>query len=370
MKKQWKMWVLLSSTLALLTGCWDQKMLKDTIFMSAASYQIAPDGRIDGAIAVHSYISNQEAPVSKIYHATASSPRSGRVQLNEQLSGTLMTAKNRVFLIEDDLAKKGIIQLSDVLYRTPESPLIARYVIIDGKPNEIINMKQVGEELIGEYLSGVILTAEKQSLVPVETLQTICTLLFDEGKGLALPYAKFNKENMSVEIKGIALFNGEKFSGITLKDEEAKALLLLSNKKNKYMTMTDKVKMNGKEYIVSYDVAKAKSKLKIKVRSNHQLEVKVPVSLKVSITEFTYGEVGSDDLIKKIENTINKNVQNKAEKVVEKLQKANCDFLEVGRELMAYHPDVWKELEWKKDYAQIDIKPDVTVEVIHRGIIN
>jgi spore germination protein KC len=37
---------------------------------------------------------------------------------------------------------------------------------------------------------------------------------------------------------------------------------------------------------------------------------------------------------------------------------------------MAYHPDVWKELEWKKDYAQIDIKPDVTVEVIHRGIIN
>ncbi|MBY6087029.1 hypothetical protein ABEP17_18055 [Priestia flexa] len=71
-------------------------------------------------------------------------------------------------------------------------------------------------------------------------------MLFDEGKGLALPYAKFNKENMSVEIKGIALFNGEKFSGITLKDEEAKALLL-SNKKNKYMTMTDKVKMNGKK---------------------------------------------------------------------------------------------------------------------------
>ena len=74
------------------------------------------------------------------------------------------------------------------------------------------------------------------------------------------------------------------------------------------------------------------------------VKVTIPLHVKVSINEFTKNEMSSPALIKNVQEEIEEVLQKKAEKVVVKLQKANCDFLEIGREVAAYHPIYGKGL--------------------------
>ncbi|KNH18611.1 hypothetical protein ACS78_22490 [Priestia megaterium] len=146
-------------------------------------------------------------------------------------------------------------------------------------------------------------------------------------------------------------------------------LLLLGNQKDKYMIMSHKITIHDQKYVVSYDVSGAKAKMDVKSDAMHGAKVTIPLHVKVSINEFTKNEMSSPALTKKVQEEIEKILQKKAEKVVGKLQKANCDFLEIGREAAAYHPSIWKRLKWRQDYKNISINPKVQVEIIHRGII-
>ncbi|WP_162595935.1 Ger(x)C family spore germination protein [Bacillus sp. CGMCC 1.16541] len=352
-----------------LTGCWDQRVLKDTVFMSTVAYEKTGDNQIQETVSVHSYVTKENQPINKVFTVTGGSPRQGRMELNQQISGSLMSAKVRVILVQDELAREGMLEISDVLYRTPESPLSAKYAIVQGSPSEIINLQRVGEELIGEYLSGIVRTAEQSSAVPIETIQTICTVLFDPGKGLALPYLRLNEQNQSADIIGTALFDGDQFSGVTLNTVQSAMLLLLADRKAKYMMMSDYVTVDGQKNVVSYDIIGSKSKLKIKMDSVNIISVTVPTKVKVEISEFTHNQL-TQKKVKKVEKKLEAILQKRAENVVNKLQEANCDFLEIGRELMAYYPKEWKQLDWKKDYGEISIKPEVSVEIIHKGVIN
>ncbi|PLR67206.1 Ger(x)C family spore germination C-terminal domain-containing protein [Bacillus sp. UMB0893] len=59
-----------------------------------------------------------------------------------------------------------------------------------------------------------------------------------------------------------------------------------------------------------------------------------------------------------------------SEETAAKLQAAKCDFFGIDRELIAYHPAIWKKVKWDEDYQNGLIEPKVSVEIIHHGIIN
>lgn len=366
--------VKISLALVLLlsqTGCWDQKTLKETIFASATSFEKGKKGKIITNVAVQSYTTKEIQSVNKTYKATASSPREARIHLNEQLSSQLMSAKNRVYLIENKLAEEeGILPLLDVMYRTPESPLNGKYVIVDGSPSEILNLEQVGQELIGGYLAGLIETAEANSEVPEETVQSICTILFDKGKGLVLPYVKLNQTNKTASVIGSALFHHDKFSGVTLDEIETKLLLVLGNKKQKYMQIADNIKIDGKKETMSYEVNNTEADLKIHQNKMGHITVNVPLKMGIDILEFPHNQLEYRSEILLLEKRLSKMLTKRADKVMKKTQKANSDFLGIGRELEAYHPKIWKTVNWEKDYKKITIKPQIKVTIDYKGIIN
>ncbi|MCK6256399.1 Ger(x)C family spore germination protein [Fictibacillus sp. KIGAM418] len=366
---QKKMIVFLGLVL-ILTGCWDQKQLKDTIFAASSSFEEGKKGEIITNIAIQSYTAKEIQSINKTYKTQAASPRNARVKLNDQLSSVLMYAKNQTFLVQNKLASKGILPLLDILYRTPESPLNAKYIIVKGSPGTILSLEQVGQELIGSYLAGLIDTAETNSQVPKETIQSMCTILFDKGKGLGLPYVKLNETNKTASVLGIALFHRDKFSGVTLNRKESKLLLLLANRKNKHMINSDKVKVDGKKENISYEVNKSDAELEISKGSAGHLVVNIPMTIDITINEFPHDHLDSKKEITLLEDHLGKMLQHQAYSVMKKTQKANCDFLGIGRELMAYHPEIWKKQNWDKDYRKITFKPKVKVSLNYKGIIN
>lgn len=370
MSNRYKTLIFLSLISMVLTGCWDQKMLKNTVFMSATSFQVASDDEILTTTAIHSYTTKEQQPNNKTYFVTAFSPRNAKIKLNQQMSGTVMTAKNKIFLIQDELAEKGLFQIADVLYRNPENPLNGKFVVVEEAPNEILNLQKVGEELIGEYLAGLIKTSETSSVIPVETIQSMCTVLFDEGKGLVLPYMKLYKENSTANVVGTALFHKDKFSGVTMNLEQSKTLLIMADRKDKSMDMSHKISFKGKKLVVSYDISDAKAKMKISEDLNQKVKVSIPIEVQIEVNEFPHDHLYEKKVLKEVKKGVTAHLQKQSEDVADKLKEANCDFFGIGRELIAYHPALWKKVKWEEDYPNILIEPKVSVEIVHHGIIN
>ncbi|MFY0761689.1 Ger(x)C family spore germination protein [Metabacillus dongyingensis] len=370
MISRYKKMILFPMFILVLCGCWDQKMLKNTVLLSATALQIASDDEILVTTAIQSYTSKEQQPINKTYFVTAFSSRNAKIKLNQQMSGTVMSAKNKVFLIQDELAGKGLLQIADVLYRNPENPLNGKFAVVEENPQEILNLQKVGEELIGEYLAGLIKTSETSSVIPVETIQSMCTILFDEGKGLVLPYIIMDKKNGTADVAGTALFHKDKFSGVTMNLEQSKTLLLMADRKEKLMDMSHKINYNGKKLTVAYDVADSKAKMKIMKDLNHKVKVSIPMNVQIEINEFPHDHLYEKKVLKKVNKEVTKYLQRQSEETAAKLQESNCDFFGIGRELIAYHPAIWKKVKWEEDYPNILIEPKVSVEIVHHGIIN
>ncbi|WP_282035267.1 Ger(x)C family spore germination protein [Metabacillus indicus] len=354
----------------LLSGCWDQKLLKNTVFMSATAFQVKSEDEVLVTTSIHTYTTKEQRPVNKTYSVVAKSTRDSKIKLNQEASGFLMTAKNKVFLLQDDLAKKGLLQFADVLYRTPESPLNGKFIIVEKDPKAILELQKVGDELIGENLAGLIKTMEFESAVPTETIQSICTVLFDEGKGLMLPYMKLNESNQAAEITGAALFHKDKYTGVTINTDQTKLLLALSNKRNKAMMINDTIPFKDEQLTVSYEISHSKGNLKIEKDGLNKVKVKLPFKAELDIMEFPHDRLYEKSVLENLQKGIEKKLQQNMEETISIIQEANCDYLGIGRELIAYHPEMWKKLDWEKDYPEISIEPEVSVEIVHHGIIN
>ncbi|WP_251026671.1 Ger(x)C family spore germination C-terminal domain-containing protein [Bacillus sp. ISL-46] len=47
------------------------------------------------------------------------------------------------------------------------------------------------------------------------------------------------------------------------------------------------------------------------------------------------------------------------------MQKANCDVLGIGRQIKAYHPNIWKSINWLKDFPEMSIEPNFDVQILN-----
>lgn len=268
-----------------------------------------------------------------------------------------MTAKNKVFLLQDDLAKKGLLQFADVLYRTPESPLNGKFIIVEKDPKAILELQKVGDELIGENLDGLIKTMEFESAVPTETIQSICTILFDEGKGLMLPYMKLNESNQAAEITGAALFHKDKFTGVTINTDQTKLLLALSNKRNKAMMINDTIPFKDEQLTVSYEISHSKGNLKIEKDGLNKVKVKLPFKAELDIMEFPHDRLYEKSVLENLQKGIEKKLQKMWKKPFLSSKKQTATISESAGNSLPITRNCGKNLTGKKTILKFQSNP-------------
>lgn len=88
----------------------------------------------------------------------------------------------------------------------------------------------------------------------------------------------------------------------------------------------------------------------------------------MQINVFELGE--SDHLLKsdyvnRMEKELSEHLEEKAAATIEILQKSNCDILGIGRQIKAYHPKIWKSLNWRKDFPEMSIEPNFDVQILN-----
>jgi Ger(x)C family germination protein len=365
--------------LLLLAGCWDQRLLKNARLIYSVAIDLKDDGKLFSSVTIRSVQESggsqgSSVPVNDYLSATGNTPRQMRQNMDSKLSGEFEASKNRMILLGEKLSYQDIYPILDIFYRDPESSLGASVAIVDGKADEITKMKQKDEVLIGEYTFNLLKSGQKDTYLPKQNVQIICPILFDPGRDLALPYIyKSHSEVPTVGIKGLALMKNHQYSGVYLNKTESSLMLLMSNQKGKIARFTKKVKPSEKNRISQYitiDVLDEKAKLQIQQTASGKIKVHVPLHLKVEAIEYPTDQLIDKKTVLALNKKLSGILTKDANRTLNKMQKANSDTLGIGRELMAYHPDLWKKTDWEKDNPEIDLSAKVTVNIVDHGIIN
>ncbi|MBJ8025814.1 Ger(x)C family spore germination protein, partial [Bacillus cereus] len=297
--------------------------------------------------------------------------RESRTSIEKQLGGEYSPNKLRVLILGEDLAKKDIYPNLDILYRDPRNSLSAKLLIVRDTAKELLSMKKSKEVFISQQLLESINKAEEHTLIPRETIQSICTDLFDPGKDFALPYISKESSN-SFKILGMALFHDKVFTNKVLKGEDATILLYLNGEEGDVAKFT--LKANGKEarhqnQFLSINTFLKNHDLKVKVDKRHHISAEITLKIHITVMEGSLNHVSKQAAIKKLNKEISKQFTQRASSVIKELQQTNCDYFGIGRKVMAYYPDIWKAIDWGDTFPTIDIHTKIETEIIGTGII-
>lgn len=355
----------------LLAGCWDQHLMKNAVLVQILSYDLSDDNEFLLGVSIPIIDEPSGGPQALVKSETFSTrghtPRDSRRKIAREISGILDTSKNKLILFGERMAAADIYPSLDVIWRDPRNSLGATLVVVEGEALDLLNIKPKHETNVSEYIQDALTSAEENSIIPNETLQTLASEMLDPGEDIVLPYLKMNDKKSAVVI-GLALMNERKYSG-NLAPEDSTLLLLLKNKKGKYARFTKRVNNKEKYELnnyISFNVQHMKRNLKVQVK-NGEVSARLHLNVKVNVEEYPKGDIPKQ--IEQLSKVLSKELTKDAKRVVTKLQQVNCDTFGIGRRLMAFHPKTW-EMQDKKDYFKnIKFDTDVKVEIISHGIV-
>ncbi|QCR33444.1 Ger(x)C family spore germination protein [Lysinibacillus sp. SGAir0095] len=362
--------ILVCFLVLLLTGCWDQSPLTNKRLVNGISFDLTEDNQILGTVRALD-IQKKGTAQFEINDELVTAKRPAlagiAIDLNSKTGGQIDASKAHVILIGADLAKQGVLPFLEFFYGDEESYMASKFIITEGKANALLSLEPgkspIAFEILNELKSG-----EEATLIPKETIFTTWTKVVDSGMDPIIPYLKINESNVA-EISGVALFDGDKYTGVNFSREESNLLLLLLGKLNKENNTVVKLEQGNKNRYISLKADKVKRDIKLAVDSDtNAIVYNLNLKLKVSIDFDSYVHDRKDKIdINKLNEEISSKLTEQAKQISMSLLETNCDAFGIGRELAASYPELWKEIEWKKEYKNIKINPKIDVEIIKTG---
>ena len=358
------------SCLFLLSGCWDQRLLKDSRFILAIGIDKAKEGKVVGVYeASNAQVYPQSAIITEVEGVNG---RDTTLAVNNKVSERLDVSKLKVFFIGEKLAKEeGIYPYLDILLREPNNPINTFLIINKGKTSDYLKNPIPDEAIPSDYYQKLIQKEVNAGILTNMNTIKSSRLYKDTHYDLLLPYMNQSSDQTPV-VDGLAMFDKDKFTGKTLSPRESVIFNLLDNKKNQQqpnlvVKVRDDEEPNIENY-VSLLVTKAKRKIKI-TRVEGQVAAKFSLHLDIAIIESPKFEVQKHEA--QLTKTIEKELTKQANKVIQKLQKANSDGLGIAQQLHSFHYKEFKKLDWKGDaYKKADITATVKVTIKEHGLID
>ncbi|MDR7000202.1 Ger(x)C family spore germination protein [Neobacillus niacini] len=369
MKSKQPVFVLLC---LLLTGCWDQHLMKNAVLVQILSYDVADNGEMLLGVSIPIIEETSGGPQARVKSETLSAkghtPRDCRLKIDREVSGILDSSKNKLIMFGERMAAGGIYPPLDVIWRDPRNSLGATIGVVDGEAVNLLEIKPKHEPNVSEYIQDALTSAEENSIIPFQTIQTLASEMLDPGEDIVLPYLKINKKKSAVVV-GLALMDEKEYSGKNLSPQDSCLLLLMNNKKGEYARFTKRVNKEDPQKLTNYislNVSNMKRKLKVDVK-NGEVSVQLKLHLKINVEEYPKGDVPKD--IERLNKVLSKEFTEEAKKVITTLQQANCDAFGIGRRLIAFHPKTWEMLDKKDYFKNVMFKTNVKVEIIKQGIV-
>ncbi|MGG0175936.1 Ger(x)C family spore germination protein [Gottfriedia acidiceleris] len=362
----------LFSMLLLVTGCWDTRTIGEKTIINGISFDLDKDNKIEINTLILELIGKGAgvydfknelltAKKDSVYHAG--------MNLQSYLPGDITTSKTRVFLIGEEFSKVNFKRLIDTFTRKTISNINVELAIVNKQPaKNILDLKIVQNKPLSSILSDTLKAAAVRSISPQMDLHDFYTINAERGIDSALPIID-KTINDNVEVIGTGLLHNGMYTGNFISADQSPLLLMMMGRYgitgNFITTIPENKKIKAPFNTIAYEIIRPRKKLSVST-SKDKIVVNIAINTKVRVNELTTIKIlGEEEIRSYIQKDLNKRAQN----VIDDIQLANSDVIAIGRYLKEHNPQMWKKLNWEKVYPTIKIHTKVNVSILSTGAI-
>lgn len=364
-----KKMVLVLAALLPLCGCWDMSQMKNLQMIDVIGLDKEQrTNQSKMSLAISSLTEAHQGggkPGMELVKAQGSSLSEALENIDFETAGGLSFNQSRLYVLSKSFATDDPTGAMKVLGRLSTFPLTSSVAVYDGEVSELLEKRKLQGKTIANFLVVMLKQAEKINYVPKETLLRFILSKADPYIDMALPLIKSNGE--SVVMEGAALFREGNYTGIDLPMNLTKMAKLLKEGKGTGIYLI--VKINGNPYEVW--VKKARRDMVVKTKDSRVTEVSLPLRIQATLldTHEKNQSVLTPEKLEALEKQLTEKLNEEAQLTVQTLQKANCDYFGIAREIHAYHNKQWRSMNWRSEYPKLSIKPEIQLQILNSGVM-
>ncbi|MGO4499214.1 Ger(x)C family spore germination protein [Paenibacillus sp. 2RAB27] len=354
----------------LLTGCWDELQLKKLLFVDVVGVDYEGDSKQLKVSYVISSLQNANQgggnPNNIFLESTGDNIYDAVSKTNKEFPGVLSVLETRLFLISTRFAKDQPLNYLNITSQFIANPLYGYLAIYDGDLSKLLNKKRIKDQTLSEFLVGLLEEDEEKGKIPSHKLVHFIL----DGARFNNDFAlnRFEPYENGVRLAGTALFREGKYTGVNLNDEDTQLAILLDGTSGKNQLIAGK--LEGENYSALVQSAHRDFHINEKDNRLHDIEISLNLDLKL-IEAGLDSKKYTKDILAELEKQIAADITTKVSNVIATLQKSNCDYLQLGHEVSAYHPKLFIGMAWwREQYPKITISPKVKVKILNTGILD
>ncbi|MCM3734103.1 Ger(x)C family spore germination protein [Fictibacillus nanhaiensis] len=351
--------------LLLLTGCWDRLPLRDLKLVDIAGFDLDKESE---DVELHFVVTKLKSagqgegePNSEITKLKGPSLVQAIGQGEYIDQAPFLGVNTRIYLLSKRFASHDPVGKLAFLLHAPYASINTPVVILDGSMSKFLKTDSSPKKEFTKNLNEFILSIEKNGIMTNVSMMDFILSQKEPIEDIALPLLKPFDSGM--ELTGALLFRQGKNTGAEIDIEQVRMLMMMLGKYNGRQKYTGNLS-NDTDY--GFSVKRGNSRITISQVPSQLPKVNIGVRLKINV--FQLGEDSytlKPDYVNRMEKELSKHLEEKAVETIKTLQKANCDVLGIGKQLKAYHPNIWKSLNWRKDYPRLSIEPNFEVQILN-----
>ena len=368
----------------LTTGCWNYNELNSLAITTAMAID-KKDDKYEVSILIANSRNKQSSSENGesqtvVYSATGDTIADAMKNIDLENPRQTYIGHLADLIINEEVAKEGLIDVLDLLLRNSESTkrffvAIAR----ENKAKDILKIVSPLESFPAQTISTNIKTSSESQAVSVSVIYSdfIKTML---AKGIepVLPNIKVEgnaekgAKNSNLEqtdpmgqlkLDTVAIFNKDKLIGYATKDESKGINLAL----NKIDAMIIKYKCK-KNYLVA-EISGVTSKIDVKINNNIEPSIKIKASGDI-IENNCDIDLTNPDVINDVEKDVEKQIKNLVTKGIKYIQSKKVDSIGIGNLVYRQNPNYYKKIDdWNNYFSNLDVNIKVDANIKSKGSI-
>ena len=387
MRKKLLILPLLICIFIILSGCWDYLEYENMAVISAVGvdYNSQTDEfvislqKLSATKAGTQSVGQSETQVNKVgavHTITCKTMYEGMNKFQSIISNKLFFGYTDVLLISEDAAKYKLLDIIDLVDRTPSLRANTNIAIVKNAVETLSTVDYSKTMPSSSEISNLIQQSVNSGLSRPVTLQDFEEMLAISGLEAVSPYIKASS-NEETEAKGgvedgirsyqerignhilagTAVFKGDKFLGYLNEKESLGYLWITGKQVHNYKTSLPK----AEEDYAYYYIKSSKSSLSVELSDNKPV-IKIKISTMAELRKDS-NTIESTFILEKelgeLEANLSESIRSDIEAALKKCQKEyKTDVFGFGFELFRKDPKLWTdkyEKEWDKIYTELPV---------------
>jgi spore germination protein len=346
----------------MLVGCGlNAPILDDVDLVQGVAYDTTEDHQIEGTAMIPVY-SEQQTGEFDVHAAKGHTSKYIQSKATAEAPKPIVSGQLRVALYGEELAKRGISDFVDTLYRDATIGNTTQLAIVEGKAGPLIKEKYNPNTNPAIYIANLLEQNIKNENVPKNNLHVFLYNFFSDGGDPYLPL--LNRDESEVKIVGMALFKGEKYvEKIDRTDMFVFKMLVEGYKEGVYEFQLEKKNTYA---VVENIIAKTNYKFSGK---KGKPTLHISINMDGQIKELTERQnLQSKEAVRKLQKDMEKAMEKQGMAMINKFKKMEIDPLSMGERYKKFDRHAQKG-DWNNIYKNLDVDLQVTVHILQSGVV-